>query len=309
MAALAGAPTVFPPTVVPHRLSLRDNEILHALGTYQVVTAVQLATLLFKPSILTYVRQKLRALVAAGYVDTDFLPRTSRLGSSPLLYLLGRKGVAVLHAQGLAVPRYRPPEERGHSLLWNPHAVALSDVLLSLTRLVQTDPSIELAELRHERLLTHTPVHLTSESGATATSVRPDAWVDLWLTQGSRRQRMCLALELDRGTEHHTAWRRKVRALLGWACGPYQEHYETQSLTIPVVTTAGERRCRDLRAWTRAELEASGLAGEVSCATLFVFTHRSAATTSPRDFWQAPIWSVPGRATPMGLLAEEVFAS
>ena len=113
---------------------------------------------------------------------------------------------------------------------------------------------------------------------------------------------MCLAVELDTGTEHKVAWLRKVRSLLAFAAGPYQETYRARSLTVAVVATPGVARAAELLRWTEAELTAQGLPWQ---AGLFWFTGLSAVSTDPALFWLAPTRSVPFADRPYAILGTE----
>src|SRR5207237_2660327 len=127
--------------------------------------------------------------------------------------------------------------------------------------------------LLHEQDLKRRPTRVVVEGQRQ--SVVPDAWLDFRI--GGPYQ-VCLAVELDMGTEEQKKWRRKVRALLAFANGPYQEAFGTTSLTIAVVVTAGEKRLGELLSWTEAELAA---AGEQQNASLFLFVACSPAEVAP----------------------------
>ena len=92
------------------------------------------------------------------------------------------------------------------------------------------------------------------------------------------------------GTEEQKKWRHKVRALLAFADGPYQEAFGTTSLTIAVVVTAGAKRLDDLLRWTEAELQTLG---EEQNAGLFLFVACSPSQVAPEDLFFRPCWYQP----------------
>src|SRR5205823_2243658 len=113
----------------------------------------------------------------------------------------------------------------------------------------------------HDRDLQRSPIHVevASAEKLETIAVIPDGWVDLRLAGVGR---ICLALELDRGTIEQKDWRRKVRGLVAYSQGPYQQAFQTNSLTIAVVVAPGrqapKKRLQDLLVWTERELEAIG---------------------------------------------------
>jgi hypothetical protein len=101
--------------------------------------------------------------------------------------------------------------------------------------------------------------------------------------QGSRQT--CLAFEVDRGTVERKPIQRKIRAFLDYANGPYQEAFGTQSLTVVFITTAGERRLRELLTWSEAAL---GAGSDQNRADLFRFTASDASAVAPADLFFGP---------------------
>jgi hypothetical protein len=89
-----------------------------------------------------------------------------------------------------------------------------------------------------------------------------------------------------------------VRGLLGFASGPYQEVFQTRSLTIAVVATSGDHRLLQLIRWTESEL---ALLKEESQGDLFVFTGVAPEST-PADLFTARRWYQPFGEQPVALL-------
>ncbi len=237
----------------------------------------------YSPRSITYVQTHLKELADARQIVRLFLPRPSQHGSAPSVYCLARRGLNHLKAQGFEVTsRYRPSEHQ-ESYLHLSHTLCLNDLLLSIERVVRRFPQIELARLIHERELKRRPARIWDEEKA---GVRPDAWVDLRL-RGAYQ--MPLVVELDRSTEEQRQWRQKVRVLVGWAQGAYQQAFQTDSITILVVTTGGERRLSYLLHWTEQELLGLGREG----AELFRFTTFTPQRPAPEEVLFSPVWQLP----------------
>jgi hypothetical protein len=149
----------------------------------------------------------------------------------------------------------------------------------------------------HESVLKRSPVFVDDYNGRRV-GVVPDSWLDLRI-DGS--EQMCLALELDRATVERRQWSRKAGALVAWGNSDlYAERFST-SLTIIVVTTAGEKRRRDLLRWTESELTAVGAQDQ---ADLFRFAAFDPAKIAPANIFLSPLWYRPFDAQPVALIEE-----
>lgn len=204
------------------------------------------------------------------------------------MYTLGRKGLNYLAGAGIDIDRrrYRPSEQREHTYLFLGHTLAVNDVLISAELLSRTQPDYEIARMLHERDLKRRPVHIQDEDGRMM-AVVPDGWLDVRV-KGAYQ--VCLALELDRGTEEQKVWRRKIRGLLAYANGPYQDAFQTKSLTVAVVATSGDRRLLQLLRWTESELTARREQGQ---GDLFVFTAIRSDPADLADLFFSRRWHQP----------------
>jgi hypothetical protein len=235
-------------------------------------------------------------LTDAGYCQRIWIPKRSPHGSAPAVYTLARKGLNFLRANGVEVTlRFHPSEQAGLSYLFLNHTLEVNDVLIAAELLCRAAPAYRLAGFRHERDLKRRPVRVRDGNGRHA-AVIPDAWLDLRI---KGRYQVCLALELDRGTEEQKRWRQKVANLLAYADGPYQDAFDTKSLTIAVLTTSGDRRLLELVRWTEAELEAQG---ERTQADLFLFTASHPALLTPQDIFLSRRWLQPFNSASLALL-------
>ncbi len=273
-----------------------DEQVLKSLHRFHYLSSRQLCRLAYSRGSLTYAQSKLKNLTDAGYCQRIWLPKRAQYGSAPSVYTLARRGINYLRAIGLDVSgRFHPSEKRSLSYLFLDHMLELNDVLISAELLSRAMPQYRLADLRHDQDLKRAPVTVKTKAGGQA-AVIPDAWLDLRL-QGSFR--VCLAIELDRGTEEQKRWRQKVANLVAFADGPYQEAFGTTSLTFAVITTAGDKRLLDLLRWTEAELESMG---EASQGDLFLFTSLSPAAAESIEIFLAHCWLQPFCQEPVALL-------
>ncbi len=276
------------------RVGIGEQNILFALATYHYLSAQQLCRLLYSPSSLTFVQTKLKELSDGKYCQRLFLPRPSRYGSAPSVYRLASKGLSYLSASGKQVGRYRPVEERAHSYLFLAHTLAVNSVLIAAALLCRTSPEFVIRRMAHERDLKREPMTVLEGDGRKL-AVIPDGYLD-FAVNGTHQ--VCISLEIDRGTYEQKVWRQKVRALLAAASGPYQQRFETASLTFAVVATPGEKRLWELMRWTEAELKEASQ----DQRDLFRFTGANPETASPRALFLHPVWFRPFDKTGRPLL-------
>lgn len=277
-------------------LAPSDDAILRDLLRFHYLASRQVCLLRYSPGSLTHVQTKLKRLTDERFCQRIWLPRPTPHGSAPSIYTLARKGLNYLREQGVDVPaRYHPSEQREHAYLFLRHTLAVNDVLISAELFCRREPRFALAATLHERDLKRTPVRVEDETGASITVV-PDGWLDLRIDGAFQ---VCLVLELDRGTEEQKAWRRKVRGLVAYANGPYQEAFQTKSLTIAVVTTSGPRRLLDLLRWTERELIDLK---EQQQGDLFLFTDVVPEAIVPSTLFLSHVWYRPFAADAIALV-------
>jgi hypothetical protein len=289
---------------VQYVISEADERLLRVLLRYHCLTAMQATKLFYKPSSLHWVQAKLKALTDAGYLVRDRVPYRLSEGSTPLYYALARAGLNHLAAHGVPVPpRARPYRVHAFSYLHISHLLAVNEVLIAAELLCRAYPQFRLARPPlHDKDLGRTPVSVIDRDGVRRTVV-PDGFLDFELHH--TRERMPLCLELDRGTEHQADWRTKIRALLAFADGPYQQAFGRQSLTICVVTTDAARLA-SLRRWTAAELDAQHAGDddrELFRLASFAIDWNvpEDERPTPAELFLAPRWYAPFAAAPAPL--------
>jgi hypothetical protein len=288
-----------PLPAAPLRVLPGHERLLHALNRYDHLTAEQLRRLLFGEGSLTHAQSLLKRFADAGYLLRVPLGRPTPHGSGPYVYSLDRRGRAFLASLGVDIPaRLRRSEERARSSPHLRHSLAVVDVLILCDLLCRGDGRFTLARAMGERELKAHAVPVALPDGRRRT-VAVDAWVDLRirLPDGATEQ-ACFAFEVDCGTEWQAAWREKVRALLAFEGGPYTAAFGVRTLSI-VVVAPDERRARQLRDWTGAELAAQNATGR---ADLFCFGTLPDDRADWATFFLAPRWRVVGEDAPVPLI-------
>jgi hypothetical protein len=278
------------------------DRILQALGRLHYLTAKQLTRLLFTPGMTRDVQRWLSELTLMRYVASEEA-FSQGAGRPPLIYWLDRAGREYVAKLGMWVPdRYRRSERGQLKRLFYEHTLALNDVLISLELLTSRDSRLWIEELAHEQRLKRDKVRVAWPDGQLRYA-EPDAWVDLRVERPAQTPlRFPLVVELDRGSEEQRQFREKIRTLLAYIDGPYQEAFRTQYVTFAVVAADPKRPARrrdQLRGWTEAELRELD---RMDDAELFFFTATDAATAAPDAMWLAPTWYAPFDPTPQPLL-------
>ena len=241
---------------LPTSLTIRraDHDVLTAIYRYQCMTALQVTKLLFSPGSLTWIQTKLKRLYEAGYLVRSEIPVKLVDGRPTLYYGLGEKGLAHLASYGVDVPeRARPYQVRGYSDPFITHLLAVNEVLIAADLLCRQYPSLTLARVLHQQDFERQPVLV--RVGGQPVKVKLDGFLDFEVhTATPYRKPICL--ELDRGSERRQKWQSKVRGLVAFMRGPYQETFGRRAITIGVVATPGRERLVSLVTWTREELSA-----------------------------------------------------
>jgi hypothetical protein len=278
-------------------LSERDDLVLRAIYDLHFLTAEQVCRLYFRfPSSLTHVREILKALSDAGYLQRLKMP-SSQDGVKPFVYTLARAGVRYLKQAGFTeFPRVSPSEHVEHSWLFLEHTMGINDIVIAAKKLSELEPRFVLADFLHERVLKRRPVEVTTPEDGTV-RVIPDLWLDLHIDEAARAS---IALEYDRATVSPAAWQRKIRALIAFADGPYQQAYGSESLTLAIATTGGDHHADLLRGWIEHELEHAGRREESELFLITALPEPSAL--DPRTFFLSPAWMQPFGTHPVALL-------
>lgn len=278
-------------------LSERDDLLVRAVYDLHFATAEQMARLYFSRSSLNHVREIMKNLADAGYLQRLKLP-TSQDGVKPFVYTLARAGVRYLKAAGYTeFARVSPSEHVEHSYLFLEHTLGVNDIIIAAKLLTDQLPRYQLADFLHERVLKRRPVQVTTAQDGVI-SIVPDLWLDMHIAQTSRAS---IALEYDRSTVSPNAWRRKIRGLLVFAEGAYQDAYGSDCITIAIATTGGSGRAAQIRSLIEQEVDKAGRRQD---GELFLVTALPEGDVDPQAFFLNPIWRQPFAADPVPLLED-----
>ncbi len=287
-------------------LSGVDDRFLQAIYRYHMLKPEQLTRRYYSSGSLTFVKARLKRLVDYGYLDTNEQPTTR--GRSPYYYTLAGKGIKYLKEIGLEVNRYYRPSRKVEYLPFLLHTFSVNDVFITAELLAESMPQLTLAEMQHELVLKQdackVPVGRGQSSGdgnksAKHISIVPDGWLDFRYDRGTGTQerRMCIWLEVDRGTVGMKDFKEKATAIFSfYKSGAYQKRFGTNSLRVAFATTDGMTRVKQMRIWLHDVLtkqqEKSGMAERFVCTAL-------PDAIDPRTLFLAPVWYVPFDNTPL----------
>lgn len=281
------------------RIGRPEHRLLHAIGRYHYLTSTQCTQLLYATSSLSFVREHLKRLYHAGYVNRVFVPSLTPGGSPLPVYCLDRQGFAYLAAHDAAPEgRFRSAEQAQREWFFLHHTLSINDFLISAERLSDQVDTLRLAEMRHERELKRTPLKVLVDG--TNVGLIPDAWLDIRQRQGGGELRSCIALELDySGQVNRMKWQRRIAAYLTAAGTAYPQIFGTTSLTVCVVVLANERRLSQLIGWTETVLTARHAENQ---ADQFRFIASDPADTTPEELFTQPGWQCLFERQPVSLL-------
>ncbi len=294
-------------------LSGVDNRFLQAIYRYHILKPEQLTKRYYSRGSLTFVKARLKRLADYGYLDANEQPTTR--GRSPYYYTLASKGIKYLKEIGLEVNRYYRPSRKVEYLPFLLHTFSVNDVLIAAELLAERMPQLTLAEVQHELVLKQDPCRVpvgrerSSGDGSISSkqiSIVPDGWLDFRYDRGTGTQerRMCIWLEVDRGTVGMKDFKEKATAILSfYKSGAYQKRFGTHSLRVAFATTDGMTRVKQMRTWLcdvlTKQQEKPGIAERFVCTAL-------PDEIDPRTLFLTPIWYVPSDNTSqVSLLATE----
>src|SRR5215211_2895715 len=290
----------------PLTIRRAEHDVMTSLLQYQCMTAMQVTKLLFSLGSRTWIQTKLKRLAEAGYLVRSAMPVRLVIGPPPLYYGLGEKGLAHLASYGVEVPeRARPYRVKAYSDPFISHLLAVNEVLIAGQLLCRQQPTVKLARVLHQQDFERQPV-LVRRGGGQQAKVKLDGFLDFEVHSASP-YRAPFCLELDRGSERRQKWRDKVKSLVHFLRGPYQDTFGRKAVTIGVVATPGRERLISLIGWTREELtELKATPEEVAAfrfATFPLDWHTpEAQRPTPADIFLAPRWYPAFESKPVPLL-------
>jgi hypothetical protein len=270
----------------PVKIRKAWEKIIIALAMFDYLTANQLARLLYSPSSLTHVYERMKSLVAQGYI----LTLGGRAVNLPQIYTLSGTGRNVASLLGAPTgKRFRPSEEqdKGHNPYFLKHMIAVTDVLITAQLLSETVPGIVLTRMYTERELRRKiSVAITKGNTHSRTiCIEPDAGLDFTI-QGTWRD--FFHIEVYRNLPPQE-WRFKQK-IAGYVTytlsGQHETLFQTSALSIAVIA-ANEHMATTLKRWTEEALQAMRRPEE---GDWFFFCNLDTATATPQEMYLSPVW-------------------
>lgn len=261
------------------RLTSRDVDIIKLVHDCRVLRGTQIQAHSFKSQSTSSYR--LSRLYQHGYLDRHFLPALGGLASSPTLYTVGKRGMALLfQTLGLSTENRIRRGSKDLSPLFLEHILRINDFRIAVT-LATHQSGYSIKEWIDDSILRSNYEHVTIETSRgrrAKISLIPDSYFVLSVPQGNAS----FFLELDRGTMTLGRYQQKIQAYQSSIfSGKYQRRYKTRSLRVLTVTE-GEKRLNNLKKKTE----------DVNGRKIFWFTTFSSITFE--TVLREPIWNVAG---------------
>lgn len=261
------------------RETVRDRHIVKLVYDYRILSQEQVERALGKSR--STVQQSLIRLYHHQYLERVFLP-ISYFGSSPTLYILGRRGIELLQRMG--IDDFTGVPSKDLSVLFLAHTLAINEFRLAITQAARVlDWSIPAWRTENEIKAGYDHVSIQTASGRVErVPVVPDSYfvVDI----PDRGTAPCL-LELDRGSMTVKKFRTKVLGYVAYyRNGGYEKRYHSPAFRVlTVVDGVGKGRLASLLTET---------AGVPGIGRRFWFTHIKDVTT--HNPLIDPIWQIAG---------------
>lgn len=288
-----------PPVV----LTALAEKLLLTLSRFHYLTIDQIVRFFgLRPSSTSWIRGKLRELVLQGFIETQFLPRTTPAGRLPLIYALGTKGIQHGKQLGIFIP-YHSPKERIRSYLFLTHTLQLNNFLIAACLLTKAVPEIVLQDWQHDLTLKHQPVRVDLGKGKRDILV-PDGWLDWQLLPPfgtPEEDRFSAFLELDRNTEDIRQFKLKIRSYVAFANGPYKTFGSECFTVLLCIAAGGHHRLHQLRKWTVEMLTENNA---LDYAIFFQFALLPPSPIDPASLFLFPVWYTLGNDVPVPLFAQ-----
>lgn len=261
------------------RETARDREIVKLVYDYRMLSQRQLERVLGKARSTT--QQALVRLYHHQYLDRVFMP-VAPMGSSPTLYVLGRRGNDVLRQMGVTDFTGVPGTDLSPMFL--EHTLAINDFRIAVQLSCEMH-GWDVVEWKTENEIKadYDRVQVRDPRGRTQTiPVVPDSY---FVIEIPGRGQARFFIELDRGTMSLERFRHKVQGYVAYyKSGLYNQRYEGKGFRVlTVVDTPGRIRMRNL-------VEQAGLVPGIG--RRFWFGHLP--DLQPETVLHQPVWTVAG---------------
>lgn len=270
----------------PMRETENDRLIVQLVYAYRLLSQEQLERLLGKSR--SRVQQSLMRLYHHEYLQRLFLPVWFE-GRSPTLYLLDKRGIALL--QGLGVADFSVIPSAKLSPMFLEHTLAINDVRIAVAQACEKQGwSLPVWKSENEIKMDYDRV--TVQIGKTKPQVVPIVPDSYFMIDIPGRGVSHFMLEVDRGTMTLSRFKTKVHAYVAYyKSGGYEKRFQAQGFRVlTVVDTPSTGRLKHLLDQTAS---VSGIGRR------FWFAHLLDCT--PDKLLSSPIWQVAGVDTPEAL--------
>lgn len=226
----------------PMRLTERDQEVIAAVYHHRILSQGQIERLLFAGTHRSVAQRRLALLYDHGYLDRRFLPRIGGLVTSPILYLLDKKGSEYLLAhRGYDDIHWRPGDNSlGYEHI--EHLLAINTFRIEMTLACRTH-NLPLQTWLDDTTLKQDYDRVNLPRSAHPVAVIPDAYFSIATPKGDTH----FFLELDRGTMTSKRFKGKVLAYIAYASsGLAEKRFGTTKFRVLTVTES-EKRAENLK--------------------------------------------------------------
>jgi len=262
----------------PMRETERDRQIVEWVYAYRILSQAQLERLLRRSQ--STVQRILMRLYHHQYLDRQFMP-VAYAGSSPTLYMLGKRGIALLQRQGFEDFSGLPAKNL--SGLFLEHTLAINDFRITINEAVERlGWQVPVWQIETDLKADYDKVVVRTHNNVETVSLIPDSYFVIEIPE---RGVAHFFLELDRGTMTLKRFRMKVAAYVAYQqTGAFQKRYAAQRFRVlAVVDTPSPARALNLAQ------DATAVPG---IGRSFWFAH---ADLSPPAVLNEPVWIVAGQ--------------
>lgn len=256
-----------------------DRQIVRLVHDYRILSQTQLQLLMGKSR--SRVQQALVRLYHHQYLERLFLPVWFE-GRSPTLYILDKRGIALL--QGLGVQDFSAMPSTKLSPMFLEHTLAINDARIALTQACESK-GWSLLTWKSENEIKMDYDRVTVQIGRNKPQRVPIVPDSYFVVDIPGRGVSHFFLELDRGTMTLQRFASKVHAYIAYyKSGGYQKRFQAESFRVLTVA--------DTPSIGRVDNLVQQTAQIANIGRRFWFTHLSELTGE--SALASPIWRISG---------------
>jgi Replication-relaxation len=281
-------------------LTDRDEQILQAVNRYRFMAALDVCHLLYAPSSLTYVRERLSTLAggkdgATNAVLYRFTMPKARTGNLERIYAVGAKGRELLAQDNPAWGYFRPYKFDNLKYSFVLHRLGITRFLVACQYLARQQDNIRILDVPDREL-------------SVQMRQNPLAIPDGFVCFGIGTEKLPVLLEVDCGTEGQQQFKKGVAARIEYIrSGQYEQLFGIAAANVcyAVITEESQQsrasRRETLKRWTLEVLEEQN---RKSWGRVFWFADSQLKSVYSLDLLQKPVWHTGDRSEAMYLLRD-----